>query len=377
LSLKHFLAFILRNILGSQSISVSPNSDFKRILVVRQHNQLGDMLCAVPLLRALKEKYPDADISLVASPVNYDVMLHNRYLNRVVKFDKKGFLGKGFGGFKNFRAFIRELRALKAEIAIVPSTVSVSFTSNLLAFLSGAQTRVGPSSLNEVSNPSAFFFNVPIALGWKNVPKTHQTQRNLDICQMLGLDPKDLSVEITFDSVELEMLNRLKNSKLASGRVAIGYHVGAGKKPNRWDVCKFVTVANTLCREFDATAVITSGPMDGEPVHEMLSALNAPFDLVKDTPIREVAARLATLDLLITNDTGIMHVGAAVGVPVLSLFGPTKPEQWAPLGPEHRWLRGKDGAINSITEEEVLKNAREMLHQRKKNSDEPRLLNRG
>jgi len=74
-----------------------------------------------------------------------------------------------------------------------------------------------------------------------------------------------------------------------------------------------------------------------------------------------VASILSAADLLVTNDTGIMHVGGAVGAPVLSLFGPTDPYQWAPIGPVHRFIRAEDGNIDTIPIDEVLKHAREML----------------
>ena len=103
--------------------------------------------------------------------------------------------------------------------------------------------------------------------------------------------------------------------------------------------------------------------MDDGPVGEIIQLLSAPYLLIKRKSIREVAAILAKVSLVVTNDTGIMHVAAAVGAPVLSLFGPTEPEQWAPIGRYHRWLRGKEGDINNISVDEVLRTAREMLKQ--------------
>jgi ADP-heptose:LPS heptosyltransferase len=82
---------------------------------------------------------------------------------------------------------------------------------------------------------------------------------------------------------------------------------------------------------------------------------------VANKSIREVAAILSLARLVISNDTGIMHVAAAVGTPVLSLFGPTDPEQWAPIGTKHRYIVGKGGDIETIPVEEVLTVAREML----------------
>src|SRR5205823_15106747 len=120
----------------------------------------------------------------------------------------------------------------------------------------------------------------------------------------------------------------------------IGFHPGAGKLANRWPAERFAMVADRLSEEFGATAVVTCGPMDADPVREMTERLRAPHVVLRGHPIRGVAAVLQRLDLVITNDTGILHVAAGVGTPVLSLFGPTDPAQWAPIGPASVPLTG-------------------------------------
>ena len=132
---KRFLAGFLRLLFGfRKNRSFTPGSS-PRILVIRQHNQLGDMLCVVPLLRALRSRYPTAFIALMASPVNYAVMLNLRYIDELVKFDKTDFIGKEGGSLFRFPVFVRRLRQLRCTVAVVPSTVSTSFTSDLLAWL--------------------------------------------------------------------------------------------------------------------------------------------------------------------------------------------------------------------------------------------------
>ena len=146
---KRFLSRILRGVFNSSSVFVSPESNFQRILVVRQHNQLGDMLCVVPLLRALRTKYPHSNIVLIASPVNFEVMQNNRYVNDVVSFDKKR-------GWRAIVGFIRDLRTQRFDLAVVPSTVSTSFTSDLFAYFSGAKNQNRCSESDGVENPSSF-----------------------------------------------------------------------------------------------------------------------------------------------------------------------------------------------------------------------------
>lgn len=319
------------------------------------------MLCAVPLLRALRTKFPSAYIALIASPVNYDVMLHLQYINTVVEFDKREFLGRGLRGIRALFQFIRNLRRENFDLAIVPSTVSVSFTSDLIARLSGARVRIGVSRLDGKETLSAFCFNVPVELAWGSSSTRHQTLRNFDIARPLGLSPPPLNLEITLNEDEKKVANELKNKKIQTGKRIVIYHPGAGKVPNRWAAERFAHVANVLAQTFAVSTQIIEGPMDAVPVSEMLRHLAAPFELITGKKIREVAAILSAADLVITNDTGIMHVAAGVGVPVLSLFGPTDPAQWAPIGRHHCFLRGKDGDINTVTADEVIRCAAEML----------------
>ena len=359
--LKHILRSFLRILLhSSRSPHLDPGS-IRRILVVRQHNQLGDMLCVVPLLRSLRSRFPNCQIGLIASPVNVDVMANNAYVDRVINFDKREFLGKHSLKLQRLIAFIRQLRDSGFDLVIVPSTVSTSFTSDLLAFLSGARYRIGAGGIDGLENPSSFFFNIPVHLDWRSTPHRHQTLRNLDIATSLSLEIDVLSSEITLTRQERERAKAVAGRTKGEKSTIVALHPGAGKTPNRWPAERFAAVANSLHQSVNAAVLITAGPMDGEPVAALKTGINGPCDLIDNKPIREVAAILSHVDLVISNDTGIMHVAGAVGTPVLSLFGPTDPEQWAPKGPRHRFIRGNKGEIDAISVEEVFRNAQEML----------------
>ena len=110
------------------------------------------MLCAIPLLRSLRERFPSAHMTLVASPKNYQIMLHNPYVDEVVNYDKRRF----FPGLHNIWHFYRDITSRPYDLAVVPATVSISTTSNMIAFLSGAQLRVGPRVLQGRTNSTSF-----------------------------------------------------------------------------------------------------------------------------------------------------------------------------------------------------------------------------
>jgi heptosyltransferase-2 len=141
----------------------------------------------------------------------------------------------------------------------------------------------------------------------------------------------------------------------------VALHPGAGKVPNRWPAARFAEVASALAGERKVRFIVTVGPMDEEPWKELESRLSIPAYLVKNESIRRVASILSAVRLVISNDTGVMHVAAAVGAPVLSLFGPTDPRQWAPQGEKNRYIQGEGGDITRISTAGVLSAARRML----------------
>lgn len=336
------------------------NVDFgevKKILIVRQHNQLGDMLCAVPLFRALRQRFPNAKITLVTSPVNYEVVKDNPFVDEILNFDKVKFL-------KSPSSFFKFVKSVKAgfDIAIVPVTVSISTTSNLLAYISKARIRIGPASLNGKENPTAFLFNYQIELDWRSEERKHQTKRNLDIVKPFGIDTEDLSYVIPYFDEDREFVKNFL-SKAKDFEFLIGYHPGAGKVKNRWDASNFAELALKLADKFNALTLITAGPMDDEPVEKMIKQIDGKIDyiILKNEKISRIVAVIDSIDLFITNDTGIMHVAGATKTPVISLFGPTNPYQWSPLNKDKFFIWSKTGDINDIKVDEVYKLALEIL----------------
>lgn len=215
--------------------------------------------------------------------------------------------------------------------------------------------------MSERQNPTSFLFHITTKLQWDDDPHRHQTLRNLDILQPLGISTNDLSHLIGITDQEKIEANRLLASLRSERPILVGFHPGAGKIANRWLAEHFAKLANMLFERFSIGTVITAGPMDDEPVHTMLRHIRSPYLLVRRKPTREAATIINQLNLFVTNDTGIMHVAAAAGTPTLSLFGPTDPKQWAPIGQKNRYIYANDSNIRSITVEKVYNTAAEML----------------
>lgn len=338
--------------------------DVRKILIVRQHNQLGDMLCAVPLLRAIRQRFRNAKITLITSPVNYEVVKDNPFVDEVLNFDKVKF----FISPSKIFEFVRKLKS-GFDIAIVPVTVSISTTSNLLAYFSNARVRIGPASLDGKENPTAFLFNYQVDLDWRSEEKKHQTERNLDIVRPFGIDTDDLSYVIPYFDEDREFAEKILSIG-GNFRFVIGYHPGAGKVKNRWSADNFAELALKLANKFNAFTLITAGPMDDEPVEKMKKQIDGKIEylILRNERISRIVAVIDKIDLFITNDTGIMHVAGATSTPVISLFGSTNPYQWSPLNKDKFFIWSRTGDINDIKIEEVYKLAVEILSRKSKSA---------
>lgn len=329
----------------------------KKAIVIRQHNQFGDVLCTVPLLRSLKTTFNLTELAVVVSPQNIDAIKGCRYVDKIINYDKLSFYKKP----SLFLKFFKELRE-DFDLLLVPSNVSVSLTNDVMAFFIRAKTKVGPKSLEAKPNKTGGVYDIPVDLQWSSVT-VHQSHRNMQVAVPLGIDPTKENKELEYD-VDERLLNEVRsfvNTVDGPSHLKIAIHAGAGKVSNRWNVWNFAELAEKLHDNLNAELFFSEGAFDHEIVEHLTGLLKIPFVRIRNRSIRFVAVLLKQMNLVITNDTGIMHLSAAVGTPTLSLFGPTDPLQWAPLGNKHRYILGKSGDINSIEVDKVMNLAKKIV----------------
>ena len=345
-------------------LSVPENPDLKlgnpkNVLVVRQHNQLGDLLAGVSLFRAIKEKYPDCKITLIVSPANYTAVAKNKLLDKVFNFNKK----RLFSPFYFFR-LIKLLRK-EYDFVVVPVVVSISFTSNLLARLAKTKIRIGPASLEGEENKSVFFFDRRVELDWRMHPDSNVADRILDIVRPFGINTKNYRSEITFDNSDSHAANKfLQKMGYKKKNLLIGLHVGAGKPPNRWSLDKYVALIIKLNEEFPVQFFLTGSSADKNEIKYLEEHLPFLIESFINKTIPQVAALIAKSNLFISNDTGIMHVAGATDTPQISIFGPTNPFNWAPIGENKIFVR-KSELIDDITVDDICSICRTILSGKK------------
>ena len=321
------------------------------------------MLCSLTLYKALKKKYPEAQITLVAAKTNYEIPFFdiNPFVNRVLIFDKSS--------LKTILKFIKDLRNRKYQIGVVPSTIVLSRTSHIINFISCAKIRVGVKFIDGKENKSHKYLNIKNDFIWKEL---HQTERNLNIANQIdcNLSEEEInSIKIDFSKEDLEFAKEFISTSFPNkNKKLVAFHPGAGKELNIWDKKYFVELIKKLDNKFDISVLLTSGWTDEKIVTEISKELNLEkieHKILHNAPVKRLGAVLSLVDLYITNDTGTMHIAGYSGAKMISLFGPTNPAEWAPKGKNQKYIKANDNSINSIGVDEVFELAKTFLNANK------------
>ena len=307
----------------------------RRILVVRQHNQMGDMICATPCLRALREAWPQCEIGLVTAPVNRDVMIANPHLDRIFLFEQRAWWQPA-----PLRRFLDEVTRFGAELAFVLNSVSFSATSAFVALWSPARWVVGGDSRPFGSQISARAYS--LQLPGSPVLDRHAVLHSLAPLQAVGITTADVSTVVVPSPVEAARAEAFRREHLPAGPFW-ALHPGAGKAQNVWPGERFAAVAARAAASGHPVLVL-HGPADAQALHRLQAALptspqGAPIVIAPPLSVGTGAALIARAERFLCNDTGVMHIAGAVGTPTVALFGPTDPALWKPPSPQVVALR--------------------------------------
>jgi len=313
------------------------DSEPRRLHLYRTQNQLGDLLLNVPAIRAIRERFPRSHITLVVGEQNAPAVLGQAWADEVRVVQTRGFAG-----------LLRESLRFgpHPDVAVYFTTVSYSKSGAYLVRASRARARVGfdPSYLRE-RDRAALTTAVPYPAG-----KPHQSEVSMALARALGAAHAPAPPHYVADP-------RLFAAMPAG---AVYLHPGAGKIKNRWPAARFASVARELiARGADVRWI--EGPQDSGCVEEAGRALGRSLPVVSGEPIPMLAARFARASLYVGNDTGPLHLAGATGCPTVGVYGWSDPAEWAPVGARVRSVRAPDGALESVSVEQVLDAASSLL----------------
>jgi ADP-heptose:LPS heptosyltransferase len=297
-------------------------STARRIAVVRALPGLGDMLCAVPALRALRRAAPRAEISVVALPGVLPLLRRfPRYIDELLEFPGYPGLPERAVDPALLESFVATARARHYSVAL--QMHGSGQQSNGFTLLLGAEQTAGlyPAGSER-----------PVVGVWEEYPQTgHEIQRCLRPLQLLGADDDDTHLEFPVSTADRGALQQLVGAAcLHPGSYAV-IHAGASVPERRWPPERFALVARRLCAR--GLQVVLSGSSGEAPLSRLVAEAAGveSIDLAGKTDLGTLAALLAGARLLVANDTGVAHLAAALRTPSIVIFGNADVERWAPL----------------------------------------------
>jgi heptosyltransferase-2 len=290
---------------------------------------------ALPALRAVRKRFPEAGIAIVGRPCVADIYRDQEICDQLIAYDPNG-LHKGFSGRERLAA---ELRAQKFDVALL---LQNAFDAAWLAWRANIPERIGYAR-----DARSFLLTKAVPLPRHGEIPAHEKLYYLELLRRAGW--LDSVQDETFIGLSVPEEQRrsadefLCKSGIRQGvtRIAIGAGASYGSA-KCWPPSRFAEVANRLQSETDAD-VILFGTTAETTVSMAISAemRRPPIDLTGQTAIADLPALLSQCHLFIGNDSGAMHVAAAVGLPVIAVFGPTDPNGTAPVTPRCSILQQK------------------------------------
>lgn len=296
-------------------------------ILIRATNWVGDAIMALPALRAVRNRFPEAEIAVLARPYVADIYHEQEICNQLIQYDSQA-RNAGILGRERLAA---ELRAQKFDLALL---LQNAFDAAWLVWRAGIPERIGYAR-----DGRSFLLTKAIP-----VPKTgeippHEKFYYLELLRRAGW------IESLPDESRIAL-----NVSESSGRHAQEFLAQSGVRPNSlriaigagasygsakcWPPSRFAKLANRLQSECDADVILFGTAAEAAVTHAISCQLQRPpIDLTEKTSVAQLPALLSQCHLFIGNDSGAMHVAAGVGLPVIAVFGPTDPGGTAPVTP--------------------------------------------
>ena len=334
-------------------------NQIERILLIKP-SSLGDIIHGLPVLKALRNKWPDAKISWVVKDAYVDILNGNPLIDELILLIKSSLTTSIF-------SFRKKLRHGSFDLAV---DMQGLFRSGLIAFLSGAAVRIGFSNARELA--SLFYthkVDAPLNL--------HAVDRNLKLAAALGCEVQEIEFPINFNrETEQEALGFLQNIQLDKGKPLVTFVPGTRWEKKRWPLNSFSLLGDLLIEKMGAGIIVAGSRQENRLIHEIRSAMKNPSAEAVDFSLTKLTALLSKSDVVVTNDSGPMHIAVAMRTPVVALFGPTDPVRTGPYSKKcliiqrdlkcipcfrKQCSQGSFECMESITVEEVFEGVKKIL----------------
>jgi heptosyltransferase-3 len=305
-----------------------------RILILRRDN-IGDLVCTTPLLAALRAHLPRAWLGALVTTYNAEVLARNPALDEVFVYEK--LKHRTVGLFSHLRARVGQvsrLRQQNLDCVLVPAPAAQSL--KLARSLKPARVIASPTSFS---------------------PRLHEVERVFELGRSFGVAGKPHQMHVTPDP---QAVLRLRQELGAGPFTAV--HISARRPAQRWPLARYAALATELAKEMRVLLLWAPGskdnprhPGDDEAAAEILRNLAPGTALPVPTPdLKSLIAALSLADRVVCPDGGAMHLAAALGKPVVALFGDSPVERWRPWGVPYRVVRPESRDLADLPLQDVV-----------------------
>ncbi|MBL7131106.1 MAG: lipopolysaccharide heptosyltransferase II [Candidatus Omnitrophica bacterium] len=294
----------------------------KRILIVNV-NWLGDVLFSTPIFKALKKKYPNSYIACMIPARCKEILEGNPNLDEIILFNERA---EQKGMFAKLR-FISQLKKKDFDTAFL---LHRSFTKALIVYLSGIPERIG------------YFRKKRNLLLTKSIippdkDRVHRLEYYLNLIESQGIKVEDKSCEVFVSEADKEHIkNLLIENGISDNDFVVAINPGGNWNLKRWPKGHFAELADKLVSDLDVKIIITGAKKDIRLAEEISNLMKAkPIIFCGKTTLKQLAALFKKVNLVISADSGPMHIANALGAKLIALFGPTSPGITGPYNKEN------------------------------------------
>ena len=336
----------------------------RKIAIVKL-SSLGDVIHALPVARALRRAFPDAHLTWIVEAREYAILRDHPDLDMVLPVDTRlwrRLLWRPAGARIVWHKVGRLQTRIRASRFDVTIDVQGLIKSGLLTAYTGAPVRIGFSPRWCGEWPNALFTNRHVT----PAPEAgHVVEQYLSLLAPLGVSGVTPEFFIPpREPAEARMEEFLGEQGIKRRDVLVALNPGASRENKRWPVAHMRELAERLGAEPGVRVLLLWGPDEVHMARQIRDGLSTRAILAPPTDLDELAALLRRASLVVANDTGPLHLSAALGTPTLGLFGPTPAARNRPYGPRCRGIQSPDGTMERLDPAAVFASARAMIDER-------------
>jgi 3-deoxy-D-manno-octulosonic-acid transferase/heptosyltransferase-1 len=308
----------------------------KSILIIKL-SAIGDVVHTLPLLEVLRKNFPEARLDWVVEEESSQIVDAHKGIDSVIISRRKSWQKRLLSGperaaaFKEIVQFLKELRLKQYDLVI---DLQGLFKSAILTGLSRGKRKIGGSWGREGSR--LFLTERPFFV---NADK-HAVDKYLKVAEYLGCEKDSWKGHIPIRESDKSSIDKVLGDKGTKDQKLVAINPFAKWTTKLWESERFAALAERLQKELACNIIFTGSGQDRTSIDKITETMqDKPLNLAGQTSLKELAYLYSKCLLLVTTDTGPMHIAAAMGCPVVALFGPTAPWRTGPYGKGHTVIR--------------------------------------